>query len=284
MISILSTSEIEDIISIAFQAGISIMKNFDLHKGDLKIKQKVDTSPVTKADIESNEIICNALNKKFPHFSILSEEVENTNVKSNDETYFIIDPLDGTESFIGKTHGFAINIALIHEQKAVFGLIYIPYSQECYYTDTNFVARYRAMLKNSDLGELDKDIKLKVTDVVNNKFVAVTNLSYKESNRVHDLLTQCFGNKSFMLPLSSSNKFCTVVENCASIYLRTTGLRYWDIAAGDALIHACKGCIFVDWEGNEIVYDILSDHMSPKFIGGHRKFVEEYVEFMSKQN
>ena len=70
-------------------------------------EQKSDGSPLTKADKKSNEIILDSLKKISKDISIISEETFNEDqIKSLDETYWLIDPLDGTKEFI--------NLSLIH--------------------------------------------------------------------------------------------------------------------------------------------------------------------------
>ena len=78
-------------------------------------EEKSDGSPLTKADKKSNEIILDSLKKISKDIPIISEETFNEDqIKSLDETYWLIDPLDGTKEFINKTDEFTVNIALIN--------------------------------------------------------------------------------------------------------------------------------------------------------------------------
>ena len=90
-------------------------------------EQKSDGSPLTKADKKSNEIILDSLKKISKDISIISEETFNEDqIKSLDETYWLIDPLDGTKEFINKTDEFTVNIALINNKKVIFGIVGAP--------------------------------------------------------------------------------------------------------------------------------------------------------------
>ena len=81
--------------------------NFDQEK-------KLDGSPLTKADKRSNEIILNSLEKISKDISIISEETFSEDlIKSLDQTYWLVDPLDGTKEFINKTGEFTVNIATV---------------------------------------------------------------------------------------------------------------------------------------------------------------------------
>ena len=70
--------------------------------------QKDDNSPVTKADLAANDLIIKKLNNLFPDITIMSEKnTESENLKAaKDNQYFMIDPLDGTSSFIKKSDEF----------------------------------------------------------------------------------------------------------------------------------------------------------------------------------
>ena len=87
-------------------------------------EEKSDGSPLTKADKKSNEIILNSLEKISKDISIISEETFSEHlIKSLDQTYWLVDPLDGTKEFINKTGEFTVNIAMINNKKVVFGIV-----------------------------------------------------------------------------------------------------------------------------------------------------------------
>ena len=68
------------------------------------------------------------LKQIFPQYKIVSEENSQTDnlLAAKENEYFMIDPLDGTSSFIKKSDEFTVNIAFIKNKKAVFGSIYLP--------------------------------------------------------------------------------------------------------------------------------------------------------------
>jgi 3'(2'), 5'-bisphosphate nucleotidase len=92
----------KDIVNIAKEAGDAILK---IYERDFTIEYKDDKSPLTEADLKSNEIICNALATLYPDIPILSEEnkaVHYTDRKDWDY-FWLIDPIDGTKEFIKRT-------------------------------------------------------------------------------------------------------------------------------------------------------------------------------------
>ena len=96
----------------------------EIYNSNFKINFKDDNSPLTDADTESNRIICDRLVKEFPKIPVISEE--NKNKKLNTDTYFLVDPLDGTKEFIEKNGEFTVNIALIVKNEPKLGVIQIP--------------------------------------------------------------------------------------------------------------------------------------------------------------
>ena len=96
------TNLIESLISISKEAGEAILKIYDLD--DLGISHKEDNSPLTLADKASNEVICSQLEELTPDIPILSEEGKDISFdkRKNWDTFWLIDPLDGTKEFIKK--------------------------------------------------------------------------------------------------------------------------------------------------------------------------------------
>ena len=121
-----------EVVRIAKQAGEKIM---EVYEAGFEIETKADESPVTTADLAANDIIEKELNKLLPLFPILSEESENVSFEEREkrETYWLVDPLDGTKEFIKRHDSFTVNIALIHKNKSILGVIYAPALGMSYY-------------------------------------------------------------------------------------------------------------------------------------------------------
>jgi len=89
-----------------------------------KIELKSDSSPVTIADRNAEEIIRKKLAKHYPECGIIGEEFGNHNPKA--EWVWTIDPVDGTRSFIRGLPLFASMLALLHKGEPVLGIIDLP--------------------------------------------------------------------------------------------------------------------------------------------------------------
>ena len=100
------------------------------HQGDIGVELKTDQSPLTRADLASHSIINQALKKLTPEIPILSEE--GGKLEGNIDTFWCVDPLDGTKEFIKRNGEFTVNIALIEDHLPTLGVIHIPVSNETF--------------------------------------------------------------------------------------------------------------------------------------------------------
>ena len=117
---------IEDIVNLSHDAGKLILDIYQSNNFEQQLKS--DSSPLTKADLASHNLIVNRLRELTPNIPILSEE--STNIawqeRKNWQEYWLIDPLDGTKEFIKKNGEFTVNIALIKDNTPVLGVVYAP--------------------------------------------------------------------------------------------------------------------------------------------------------------
>ncbi len=115
---------IENIVAISHQAGDKIM---DIYQNDFAIYEKSDNSPLTEADLAAHNCIVEGLSQ-VSQLPILSEESAEISwqERSTWNTYWLVDPLDGTKEFIKKNGEFTVNIALIKDGVPIFGVVYAP--------------------------------------------------------------------------------------------------------------------------------------------------------------
>ena len=110
---------------LADESAKVIMKYF---RQSFTIENKDDDTPVTIADKKSELKIRELINNTYPHHGILAEEFDNTNLDS--EYIWVIDPIDGTRSFIAGHKDFGTLIALLYKKKPVLGIINCPAHEE----------------------------------------------------------------------------------------------------------------------------------------------------------
>ncbi len=221
----LSTINIENIVAIAKEAGDAIM---EIYNSDFQVEYKDDKSPLTEADTRSNEIICKALHSLHPDIPLLSEENKEVPYEERKywEYYWCIDPIDGTKEFIKKNGEFTVNIALIHRDTPVLGVVYAPALRDMYYAK-----KREGAFKNGQKLPIEinnaPDISLKV--------VASKSHLSEETQVFIDEVAKTTKNIE-QVSRGSSLKLVMVAEGTADIYPRLAPTMEWDTAAADAIV------------------------------------------------
>lgn len=88
--------------------------------------RKADGTPVTEADIAVDELLKERLVGAFPAFGWISEESRNGPLLPVDQPAWIVDPIDGTQSFISCADDWCIAVALLEAGRPVVGAVLAP--------------------------------------------------------------------------------------------------------------------------------------------------------------
>ncbi|UCM85618.1 MAG: 3'(2'),5'-bisphosphate nucleotidase CysQ [Rickettsia endosymbiont of Culicoides impunctatus] len=242
---------IRSLKSLITDAGRIALMTRDL---GLIVCYKEDNSPVTNADKEISNFIYNGLMELTPNIPVICEEREI--VTLNEEQFWLIDPIDGTKSYIKGEDTYTVNIALIKNGMPVIGFIYQPSMQKLHYTDANNALRVE-----------QNDVEVSFDALPRNHYSAVV------SSRWFNLDTKSFLEKHLIteiVSIPSSIKLCLIAEGKADIYPKFGTTMEWDIAAGHALIKANGGNI-IDLDGNELIYQ-KKNFQNPHFYAYSRYF------------
>ncbi|MCW1360491.1 inositol monophosphatase family protein [Campylobacter sp. US33a] len=249
------------LLELALKASNEASKAILKEKENLKIWQKEDGSPISSADIISNEILSDAL--QTSDIAILSEEcIPSIEERKNFQTFWLIDPLDGTSGFLKNSNEYCILIALIDKMRPVLALIQSPTTMDIYYAHC-----HTKVYKNSAV--LQKNLEI----FEQNKNTALLSIYHRKK------CEQEFINKHYLKPLSISSglKFCALLEGKAGVYKRNKGLSIWDIAAGDFLINKNEG-IMCDFNGKMLTYNALN-LQSQSFIAlSQKEYLQEFID------
>jgi 3'(2'), 5'-bisphosphate nucleotidase len=119
-------AELSAAIELARAAGALLLSYY---KSSLQVDLKDDAGhpePVTEADRAANELIVERLRREFPNDGILAEESIDTEHRLRRERVWLIDPMDGTKSFIAHDDDFAVQIGLAAGGMSVAGVVYLP--------------------------------------------------------------------------------------------------------------------------------------------------------------
>jgi 3'(2'), 5'-bisphosphate nucleotidase len=248
----LENIKIEDIKDIALRAGEAIMQ---IYNQDFSVEYKDDKSPLTKADLKANEIICSKLLELYPNIPIMSEENKQTEyeVRKNWEYYWCIDPIDGTKEFIKKNGEFTVNIALIHKNNPALGVVYAPALNDIYYAKENEGAFLNA-----------KKLPLKTNKNPKQKLSVVASKSHL-SIETQEFINSLDAKEIKQISKGSSLKLCMVATGEADIYPRLAPTMEWDTVAADAIVR-CAGKMTYQYENNEPMIYNKEDLLNPWFV------------------
>lgn len=244
----LMKNHLEIAIKAAIEAGIAILEIYE--SDDFEIEIKGDNSPLTKADLKSNDVITHFLEKT--NIPVLSEEGKNIpyDIRKNWEELWIVDPIDGTKEFIKKNGEFTVNIALINKQRPIIGVIYVPVSKELYFSTIDS-GSFKTTINNPkkiNLEDIVKEAEQLPIDHHLESFTVVASRSHmsEETTDYVSKMEAKYGNVN-LISKGSSLKICMVAEGKADCYPRFAPTMEWDTAAGQAIAeHA--GFDFIDWE------------------------------------
>ena len=246
--------ELSDKVSeIALKASQSIMDIYT--RREITLEKKEDGSPLTEADLISHKILVEGLNSLGLNFSILSEE-DKPKHKLDDETFWLIDPLDGTKEFLDKNGDFTVNVALIEKGSPLLGIVSAPAKGELFKGILG-VGAY----KTNDDGQTE--IK---TKTLNKELITITvsrSHQTEKDKQVLNSISKNF-NEIEIIEAGSSLKLCRVAEGLADIYCRMGPTYQWDIAAGQAVAEAAGGTLKT-LDGNDFFYTFDSEKKNPEF-------------------
>lgn len=225
-------------IKAAIKAGEKIREIYESSR--FEVSYKKDSSPLTTADLEANQIIQRYLEQT--DFPILSEE--NKQIPYGDRkrwnTFWLVDPLDGTKEFIKRNDEFTVNIALISDQVPVFGVIYAPILNKLYFgaegigsfsidVEKDCVIDAQLLTKSTRLPYIQKDNPKLLKVVASRSHLSEETKEYVESLKSEEI-------KIKFVSKGSSLKLCLIAEGSADIYPRLGPTMEWDVAAGHAII------------------------------------------------
>ena len=114
---------IEPLTEIVIRAGTAILA---INRSAMKVDGKTDGSPVTEADLAADRIIAEGLAQVAPTIPSLSEERVQPGMLPHKESFFLIDPLDGTKEFVAGRNEFTVNLALVTHGTPLLGIVSAP--------------------------------------------------------------------------------------------------------------------------------------------------------------
>ncbi len=199
------------------------------YQRDTLVDRKSDHSPVTEADRQADIYIVKELLALAPDIVCVSEEGSHPDISQADY-FWLVDPLDGTRSFVRGSGFFTVNIGLIGPDRLpVAGVIYDPVHQNMYWGYEDKAYRKKAAAAAEEI---------RVRYAPANERVAIVSSHNLNKPTEQYLVSQNISNR---VPCASSIKFCIMAEGEADVYPRFGPTMEWDTAAGHAILLAAGG-------------------------------------------
>lgn len=244
-----------NVVQIAVEAGDKIL---DVYKNAFEVEHKDDGSPLTQADQDSHHHIVDSLAVLTPDIPVISEESHKADTKSCESTvYWLVDPLDGTKEFIKRNGEFTVNIALIENNRPVWGVVQAPVMDLIYYGGPELGAVKQSASGTSDINAREQKSSA-CTFVVSRSHLSdkTKSLFTALEETGHSLDTAASG---------SSLKFCMIADGQADCYPRLGLTSEWDTAAAEAVLAGAGGEVIRFSDGEPLDYN-KNNILNPEFM------------------
>lgn len=251
--------KIEDIKEIAQRAGEEILA---VYGTEFSVDVKEDKSPLTEADKRANAVIVEALERLYPDIPIISEETKTVEYeeRKNWEYFWLVDPLDGTKEFIKRNGEFTVNIALVHGDRPILGVVYQPVGESLFWGIEGKGA-WKSVGDGAEIplkGGPHYKEKEEITVVASRSHQTPEVQAF-----VADL--ESSGKKVEFLSAGSSLKLCLVAEGAADVYPRLGPTMEWDTGAAHAVASAAGRKVLSHETGDPLAYN-KENLLNPFFI------------------
>ena len=226
-----SLTEFRKIAEEAAQAGGRVLMQHRYRP--LEIEHKDRQEVVTNVDRRADEAICGVIRHYFPGHSIISEE---SGFSRADSPYtWIIDPLDGTESYIRGQNFSGVTVALLKHGETHVGVVFHPFQDELY-----AAVRGGETTVNGHAARVSD-----ITDVGQARLIL--DYSPRDALRQHLFAVEwAHGMKQmFRIGGSVALNMCLVAKGAAEGYVygrRRNRVKTWDVAAATLLVQGAGGC------------------------------------------
>ncbi len=225
------------------------------------VRSKADGSPVTPADEAAEAVIRDGLGRLAPGMPVISEEHAGREMPAlqtvKNESYFLVDPLDGTREFIAGRDEYTINIAVVTAGVPALGIIAAPALDLVWRGIVGRGAERVSLVQNTTR----QPAAIHTRPRPKNELVVLLSRSHLDA-RTEDYL-KLFP-QAQRIRCGSAIKFCRIAEGSADLYPRLAPTHDWDTAAGHAIVTAAGGRVTAP-DGKPLVYG-SSELLIPAFL------------------
>lgn len=249
----------EPLTDIVVQAGAAILA---VSRSSMHIEGKSDGSPVTEADMAADRIIAEGLKALVPNIPALSEERTSLAARPYKNSFFLVDPLDGTKEFVAGRDEFTVNVALITHGTPVLGIIAAP-ALGLVWRGVVGRGAERLLMTKDGKARSAQPIHTRPHPGPRTAWIVAVSRSHGDK-RTEAFISARPG--AIRQALGSAVKFGRIAEGGADIYPRLSPTSEWDVAAGHAVVTAAGGRI-TDSKGAALCFgEAREDFLVPEFI------------------
>ncbi|MEM7426785.1 MAG: 3'(2'),5'-bisphosphate nucleotidase CysQ [Pseudomonadota bacterium] len=237
----------DSLTRIAHEAGKVIMEIYDRNP---EARLKDDRTPVTEADTAAEAHILAGLREICPDIPVISEEAAaEGKVPEVGDTFFLVDPLDGTREFLSRNGEFTVNIGLISTGDPVAGIIYTPARSRMFRGQVGHGAEEAAIAPDASTQDAAWS-PMSARKPREGTLVAVASRSHRDEETDRVLKER---GATETVSAGSSLKFCLLAAGEADFYPRMGRTMEWDTAAGQAILVAAGGSVVTE-DGAPLTY------------------------------
>ena len=240
--------------ALMWEASRLIMEIYN--SKDFGTEAKNDESPMTRADFAAHRVLVQGLSELTPLIPVVSEEdPDSVDIGRTANTYWLIDPLDGTKEFINRNGEFTCNLALIENKQTMLGFVTVPANDELYVGGPKLTSTRETLLGSpQNIAHVKSE---GVTRVVASK----SHLNEQTRNFI-----EAIEGEVDLIQAGSSLKFLKIATGDADVYPRLAPTCEWDTAAAHAVLVGAGGKVVQP--NNEPVAYGKNDILNPHFIAG----------------
>ncbi|MBX9649916.1 MAG: 3'(2'),5'-bisphosphate nucleotidase CysQ [Xanthobacteraceae bacterium] len=248
---------LEPLTDLVVAAGNAILA---VNRSAMKVDGKADGSPVTEADLAADRVIAEGLARLAPHIPSLSEERAREARLPYLDSFFLIDPLDGTKEFVAGRDEFTVNLALVTHGTPLLGIVAAPALGLIW---RGIVGRGAERLTLGDGAPRVEPIRTRSCPPPGAPWTVAVSRSHGDA-RTEGFIAGRPG--AVRSELGSAVKFGRVAEGMVDIYPRLSPTCEWDVGAGHAVVTAAGGRI-TDSKGAALQFGAgREDFIIPEFI------------------
>lgn len=223
----ITKEDVHFINDLSYKAGQIALKRYEDGLVNICTKAEPDDF-VTEVDKELNSLITEKIKSHFPNHSIISEEETPEKNISNDQTIWVIDPIDGTSNYIANDGKYSVMIGILREGKPLAGWVYAPLEDRLVLgipEDGLYerVAQEAIIKKNTSIRSFKANDTVKI-------------MMGKRDRKQNPMIKEKLSDLTFVESGSIGIKVIEIIENKADLFIHTSKkIKLWDTVAPSAI-------------------------------------------------